>query len=127
MGYKRRIILINRDFQFRFSFYVCSWLITVCLAYPFIISSLSDYLIMSLVHEAFGPQVASILETREALLWILIIMQITFVGVVFLISIFMSHRIAGPLHKLKKFFREASEGNIGQVLAFRKSDYFQEV
>jgi hypothetical protein len=38
-AYKRSIILINKDFQFRFSFYVCSWLIALSFVYPLIIAN----------------------------------------------------------------------------------------
>jgi methyl-accepting chemotaxis protein len=71
--------------------------------------------------------VTKILETRESLLWLLILMQVTFTFLVFLISIFMSHKIAGPLFQLKKLFSEVKNGNLTQRLAFRSKDYFQDL
>jgi methyl-accepting chemotaxis protein len=54
-------------------------------------------------------------------------MQVILLSLTFLISIFMSHKIAGPLYKLNQFFREAKAGNLDQVLFFRNRDYFQEL
>ncbi len=127
MAYKRKIVLINKEFQLRFSFYVCSWLIALGFVYPLIIASLFDYLIALLVRDPLGPQMAGLLENRDSLLWLLISMQVIFAGLTFLISIFMSHKIAGPLYKLKRFFREARDGNITQILTFRTKDYFQDL
>ena len=127
MAHKRRIILLNRDFQFRFSFYVCSWLITLSLAYPLIIANVFDFLIASLAHDPLAPQVAGLLETRTSLLWLLVLMQFVLTSLTFGISLFMSHKIAGPLFKLKRFFREVQEGDMSQTLSFRKKDYFQDL
>jgi methyl-accepting chemotaxis protein len=106
---------------------MCSWLIALSFVYPLIIANLFDYLIMTLAHEPQGPQVAGLLEMRESLLWLLIGMQITLTGLTFIISLFMSHKIAGPLLKLKRYFREARDGNITQILDFRKKDYFRDL
>jgi sensor histidine kinase YesM len=123
----RRIYLLNKGFQLRFAFYVCSWLIALSLAYPLIISNLFDYLIQYLALDPLGPALATLEKTREDLLWLLILMQAVMLTITFLISIFMSHKIAGPLYKLRRYFQEVRAGKLDQKLSFRKNDYFQEL
>jgi nitrogen fixation/metabolism regulation signal transduction histidine kinase len=74
-----------------------------------------------------GPGLATLEKTREDLFLLLTVMQLVLLSLAFLISIFMSHKIAGPLYKLNRFFREARDGNIQQKLSFRRKDYFQEL
>ena len=127
MGYTRKIYLINKEFQLRFAFYVCSWLIALSFAYPLIISNLFDYFLGYLALDPSGPALVTIEKTRSDLLWLLLLMQVVLLSFTFLISIFMSHKIAGPLYKLNKTMREIAEGKIDQNLAFRKKDYFREL
>jgi len=127
MAFRRSTFLINKRFQLRFSLYVCSWLVVLCLAYPMIISNLFDHFIRYLTLDPRGPELGSLAKTRESLIWLLILMQVILINLTFLISIFMSHRIAGPLYKLWTFFQGAKAGNLEEKLFFRKSDYFQEL
>lgn len=127
MTHHRSIILINKKFQLRFAFYVCSWIIVLNLAYPLIIANLFDYFIHFLAADPMGPGLAFLQKTRQEFLMLLLIMQAVLLILAFIISIFMSHKIAGPLYKLGRFFHEAGAGNIEQELKFRKRDYFQEL
>ena len=45
----------------------------------------------------------------------------------FIISIFQSHKIAGPLFKVKRFLKSIREGKIPEKVAFRKGDHFQDL
>src|ERR1700744_6440900 len=98
MTYRRQILFVNRPFQLRFSFYVCSWLIAVSFAYPLLISNLFSFFIRYLAADPTGPTLVTLEKTRQEVIWVLISMQSAFVGIIFLVSIFMSHRIAGPLY-----------------------------
>lgn len=123
--YKRRIFLINKTFQLRFSFYVCSWIFALSLAYPLIVTSLFDQLIRYAALDPQGPALEQLRAGRKEVLLLLVLLQASFVGITFLISLFTSHRIAGPLYKLDKFMRETAEGNIHAQIQFRKNDHFQ--
>ena len=112
MASPRRIYFLNKKFQLRFAFYVCSWLIALSFTYPLIISNLFDYLISYLALDPLGPTLANLEKTREDLLWLLVSMQVILISFTFFISIFMSHKIAGPLYKLSKLLREAAAGNL---------------
>ena len=127
MPYRRSVFLIDRPFQLRFSFYVCSWLFALSLIYPFIIHNLFELFARYASTDPTGPALSQLQETRADVFRLLVLLQLLFVGITFLISMFMSHRIAGPLYKLKKFFADAQDGNLNQELHFRKNDHFQDL
>ena len=128
MAQKRRTFLVNRNFQFRFSLYVCSWLIALNLSYLLIIWTLFDFIMNYLALDPMGPMIKDLEQRRLELVQLLIFMQVTFTAFSFIISIYMSHRIAGPLEKLRKCLQEVAEtGKFGQLISFRKSDFFREL
>jgi sensor histidine kinase YesM len=124
-SYRRSVFLVNKPFQIRFAIYVCSFLIALSAIYPLIVHNLFDYFINRL--DPMGPSVEAIESTRNEIVWLLVFLQATFLTACFIISVFMSHRIAGPLFKLRKFMANASKGQIGEKLSFRKADYFREI
>ncbi|NOY98295.1 MAG: methyl-accepting chemotaxis protein [Chloroflexi bacterium] len=64
---------------------------------------------------------------RDILLPVLI--AINLVGLVLgaILSLFFTHRIAGPLYRLCRVMKEVGQGNLDQVIHFRKSDELREV
>jgi methyl-accepting chemotaxis protein len=125
--YRRRIFIINRKFQLRFALYVCSWIAALSFVYPLIVYSMFDYFIRYLSRDPNGPSVVALQDLRDQVIWLLVALQGVFIFVTFLLSIFMSHRIAGPLYKLSRFFAMAREGNLKEELFFREKDHFQEL
>lgn len=127
-GYRRRIILINRKFQFTFAFYVCSWIFVLSLSYPLIIYTQFDYFVRILQEYAVPIPVDRIFKVREELLTLLLVFQLIYLAMTVFISIFLSHRIAGPIYKLSQYFRRSTEmGRLEPNLFFRKTDHFQEI
>jgi methyl-accepting chemotaxis protein len=127
MKYKRKIILINRPFQFRFSLYVCSWLFAISFVYPLIVYNLFEYFTHYMTMDPNGPTLEAIQAVKHNVIYLLVFFQIAFLALTFLISVFMSHRIAGPLFKLKQFFRMNGKGKLSPEIYFRKSDHFQDI
>jgi methyl-accepting chemotaxis protein len=125
MKYKRRIFLIDKPFQLRFSLYTVTWIAALGIAYPLIIQNLVESLIRVLRVAVDGPGLDQLTALKSTVTQQLIISQIGAVTVVFVISIFVSHRIAGPIYKLRKFFEGLAKGNFADELKFRKTDYFQ--
>jgi len=123
---KRKIYLINPQFQLKFSLYVCIVLVISTSIYPLVLyDALSNLMIK------FGskiPEMAqNIASTRKELMIALISWQIGFTGLIFVICIFFSHKIAGPIYKLIKFFRALRQGDQPGRLFFRNGDYFHEL
>ncbi len=125
--YRRSTFLINRKFQFRFALYVCSWLLALSFVYPLIVYNLFDYFVRYASLDPHGPSIQALQDTRHEVLLLLFLLQVIFLFVTFLISIFMSHRIAGPIYKLSKTLRELKNGNIDQELHFRDKDHFRDL
>ncbi len=120
--YKRTIFVINPKFQYYFAFVICSLVFIASLIYPFTIYDLYAKVI------ALQPDRAQeLLANRQNLLTLLMILQVAFVGVVFVVCIFLSHKIAGPLHKLKNYLLNIRQGGEITPLYFRKGDNFHDV
>src|SRR5262245_23833505 len=126
-SYRRSIFLVNRSFQLRFSLYVCAWLFALSFIYPLVVKSLFDYFIRYAALDPSGPPLEAIQHTRNDVLMLLVLFQLIFLGITFMMSLFMSHRIAGPLYKLRTFFEEAAKGVYRPELSFREKDHFHEL
>lgn len=124
--FRRRILLINRPFQIRFAIYVCSWLFVLSIIYPMLVSQLYDWFFRYVAADPNGPMIPFLQKSRHDMMFWLTLMQVCFMLMTFLMSLFMSHRIAGPIYKLSKFLNELRNGSLARV-GFRKQDHFQEI
>lgn len=120
--YKRSIFVINPKFQYYFAFLICSLVFVASLIYPITI-----YDIYAKVIELQPQQAQELSGNREQLLTLLFVVQVAFVGLVFVLCIFISHKIAGPLYKLKNYLIDIREGKEITPLYFRKGDNFHDV
>lgn len=48
-------------------------------------------------------------------------------GIIMLMGMILSHRVAGPLYRLNKHMCDVANGKVSEPVAFRKSDFFQEL
>lgn len=151
-GYKRSIYLINPKFQLRFSLYVCLFLFLSSIVYPitiydvmsnFLESSVQQKEKIELLYQRCGDDCAdlkakektvssaqlkqSLEAKRKSLISVLALWQIGFTALVFIMCIFLTHKVAGPLFKLQKFFTAIVEGGDNGRLFFRSGDYFTEL
>lgn len=127
MARRRKTYVINKSFQYRFVLYVCSWVCALSIIYPLVIFGLFDWFI-DYLQPGNDPEVLrQISESKQSLIMWLGIMQLVFLGFLAFFSIIISHRIAGPLHKLKKAFIDAQEGKFTTTLKFRKHDHFMDL
>lgn len=123
---RRSNILINSRFQLRYSLFVCSWIFTLSAVFPMILFRLFDF--FTIVSQTpCRPEAVQVMEVvRGDTFSLLVSFLVVFVLVVVLTSVFMSHRIAGPLYKLGLAMDRVIEGDFGSALEFRKHDHFQE-
>ena len=63
----------------------------------------------------------------QSLLLIFIICSFLAIAIVAISGLILSHRIAGPIHRLKMHFAELTQGKVMPKLSFRKNDFFTEV
>jgi len=121
-GYKRSIFLINPKFQIKYSLIVIAFIFTMGLVYNGIIYALFTTLFK------YAPQNVASLELirKEILMWLSGILVI-YMGIAFIVCIFLTHKIAGPLYKVSNFLKNIANGKKPEVLQFRKGDNFIEL
>lgn len=121
-AYKRTIFVINPKFQYKFSLFICSIVLIGSLIYPVTIFDLYNKII------AMQPLNQADLEANRNYLFVLLsVIQLAFMGIVFVVSIFLSHKIAGPMYKLKNHLQSIREGGEVKPIFFRNGDNFHEI
>lgn len=122
MANQRNIFIINPKFQYKLSFIICSLVILGSLIFPATIWDLFDKFI------EFQPENAlKYSDTRTKLLSILLFVELGIVGIVFVLSIFLTHKVAGPIYKLSNYLYEVRNGGANYPLTFRDGDYFHDL
>jgi methyl-accepting chemotaxis protein len=124
--YRRSQVLIDKAFQLRFALYVVSWSFALSLVFPLLLQELLKSFIRYLALDPMGPPVQALQAKQNELTALLFAVEALFLGLTFLISIFLSHRIAGPVFKLKRAMREAA-ANGYPAIRFRSADHFQDL
>lgn len=120
--YKRSVFLINPSFQLRFSLIVCSIIVISTIIYPVIIYDFFQAL------SSANPSIAkNVVAAQKDLILFLILIQVVITLLVFIVFIFFTHKIAGPLYKLKNHLAHIREGKAISPLTFRDGDYFHDV
>ena len=120
--YKRSIFVINPAFQYKFCFIVCSIVLLGSIMYP-----LSIIDIFNVIIEKQPTEANSFADLRNNLLIFLGIIEAAFLGLVFVVCIFMSHKVAGPMYKLQNHLTNIKNGGEVKPVFFRDGDNFQEV
>ncbi len=120
---KRSIYLINPKFQLRFSLFVSSLVFLSSLLYPVTIYEL----ITKVAEKLGGTAAVELNQNKIQLIVVLSIIQFVFMGIVFIVCIFQSHKIAGPIYKIGMFLRNVKDGEPLTSLTLRKGDHFQEI
>jgi hypothetical protein len=120
--YKRSTFLIDPAFQLRFSVAVCLLVFLSSLVYPLLLWDFFNEIV------TLQPQLnAKIGSAKNDFMIFLMVVQALFTGVIFVLFIFLTHKIAGPLFKLKKHLRSIREGAPITPLNFRNGDHFSDV
>lgn len=124
--HRRKIFLVNPRFQIKFSLLICLLVFISSIFYPLSIYDLIDKFV-ALAQKSSPESISNAAEYKTALIWALVLFQVGFMAIAFLATIFLTHRVAGPLYKLQKFLREKREGHSYGKLFFRNGDYFPEI
>jgi len=118
--------LINPGFQLKFSLLVSFIIFLSSLIYPLTIHDLITSVGAQLAESS--PELSSQLSDQKvALIVILGLWQLGFTLLAFIVCIFMTHKVAGPLFKLQKYLSRIRDGHFNGRLFFRKGDYFHEL
>ncbi|MBL6989532.1 MAG: hypothetical protein ISR65_07125 [Bacteriovoracaceae bacterium] len=75
-----------------------------------------------------SPNFANTLKSKkDALLIFLGLTQLGYTFLIFIISIFFSHKLAGPIYKMKKILKNVRNNEGDQIVYLRKGDYFTDL
>jgi methyl-accepting chemotaxis protein len=66
-------------------------------------------------------------DTLDLLLPTLVVLNAIGLIATSIISIFFTHRVVGPVYRLRQIMRDAGDGNLAQFAQFRKEDELQEL
>jgi len=129
--YKRRVYLINKDFQIRFIIYTATLaLITIAIFYGMLLFFFDELFLLG-VRSGFPVghvYFKFIADNRSDMMNVYFPIAAIFVFILIFISgTFFSHKIAGPIYRMNMYLRSLSLDSITAPLNFRKKDFFQEL
>lgn len=129
---REKKFLINTEFQVQFM----ASLLLVSIVSMSIIYLANDYFFHSYIEkgEALNlppdhPFFLMIMEQKRFMTKVFIGVSLSIGSIACLWGLFYSHKIAGPLHRLQRYFTEAAAQNssLNNKIYFREDDFFQEV
>jgi hypothetical protein len=129
-GYKRKIFFIYPDFQLRF----IAWLLIPALANAAVLIT-SLYLIVNRSKEistTIGLNsdhlfFAFIDMQREYMFWVYLFTTVMLSVLLIVFGLFLSHRLAGPMVKLRNHITNINSGSEVEHVFLRKNDFFREL
>ncbi len=123
----RRQILINPSFQIRFSFFFTA----TVLAFSLITATFCLGMLELVQGNPFfrdHPEALQALQGVRRDLLLVLFVVFTLIGTIsFVISLYHSHRIAGPLYKLRLAMISLQQGVLDHHIKFRTKDNFVEL
>ena len=124
--YKRKTYLINKKFQLKFSLYFVLFILVTNIFYLLTINDIYNEFI-HILSSHYPNAATSYVEKKNSLFLIFSFWQLFVCSILFVIGIFISHKIAGPIYKTKMFLGKIEHGDFDSKLFFRKGDNFPEL
>ena len=126
MDHKRRNYLINTRFQLKFCILATLIIALCCSIYPLSFYGIMTGLVESI--SALSPELtANLEENKRSILYFFIRWQIIISSLIFVICIFFSHKIAGPIYRIRKSLQQVQKEGKWETMYTRKGDYFPEL
>jgi methyl-accepting chemotaxis protein len=124
---RRRIRIVRMKFQMDFILKFCAIIILAALIIAAIVYALS----ISSTTTVFENSRLTVKSTADFILPLLILSSLAAIigagAVTIIVTLFISHRIAGPLYRLEKDIAEVNNGNLTVEIHVRKKDELQEL
>ena len=126
--YRRTKFVVNPKFQLKLALSITAIALVTNFFYFWVIDGLLEGVHNLLVElpaptdtiEKFGEEQASVVS--DIYIYQSLVCLVMFFG-----CLLFTHRIAGPMYKLRLYLRQFCEGTAARKLRFRKGDCFQEV
>ncbi|MEI6092318.1 MAG: hypothetical protein WCQ47_01380 [bacterium] len=128
--YKRKIYLINKNFQTKFIIYtLLVAIVTIATFYGMIYFFFEESVTLG-INAGFpaGHVYFKFIEDSRADMNTYFLISSIFVFILIFVSgLFFSHRIAGPIYRMNMYLRSIAPENLATTINFRKMDFFQEL
>jgi hypothetical protein len=129
MRFRRKRLLINRPLQFRVIGYLGS-VSLAALGYVFIVFRQNQAKMNALLSGSGSPPTALAFELsalNNHFIWQFTITMTVMTLIFVIVGLWITHRVAGPIHRLKLDLTEFLNGkNVGKI-HFRKGDEFKDL
>jgi len=122
---KRRVYLIKTRFQLKYTglillfMFIVAWVVGSTVYY-------TGWLLMGEKLANVYPQ-GRLVAIMRMINMTLILRIILVAPLVALVSIFLSHRVAGPIYRIEKFLKSVAKGDLSIKLHLRKGDELQDL
>ncbi len=123
----RKHLLINPHFQVRFAVLFSIAVLTFSSIFPIFVYALFDSLQRHSYFAKNPNALQVLLEARYDITIFFIVLALVTLVTAFLLALFHSHRIAGPLYKLRISMVAMQQGVLDRHIHFRSKDNFQEL
>jgi signal transduction histidine kinase len=127
MKYNRRQYLINPGFQLKFSFLITLAMFTFNMAFPLFMITMIDAAMGHRLIIKNPVAVEALQEARSEFILYMVLLEVLFILMTFVLALFHSHKIAGPLYKLRISMAALKQGVLDRHISFRSKDNFPEL
>lgn len=127
MKNNRRQYLINPQFQLKFACLITLAMFVFNMAFPLFIMNMFE---ISAEHNLIinNPTAQNALsQARSEFMVLMVILEVCFILMTFVLALFHSHKIAGPLYKLRVSMQALKQGVLDRHISFRAKDNFPEL
>jgi methyl-accepting chemotaxis protein len=123
----RRHLIINPRFQFRLSMFIMFVILAVSSGFPFVLLQMFETAGNHALIMNNPPAQLALEDVRREFLFLIISVNSVLVVASFITSIILSHRIAGPMYKLRTAMTNLRLGVLDRHIYFRDKDSFPEL
>lgn len=123
----RKHLLIHPAFQVRFAFLFTAAVVVFSSIFPIFVYTMFDSMENQSFFSKNGAALQALREARYDVTIFFIVVAIVTIATAFLLAIFHSHRIAGPLYKLRISMVAMQQGVLDRHVKFRAKDNFPEL
>ena len=122
--YNRSIFIIDKVYQMKFSSFVVLMFFIPSLVYPISIY----YLYSLLLDKIESVELVNALMAQEWKLYVILaLMHLCLCGIIFIVCIFQSHKVAGPIYKIKTWLTQIKNNEEVGPIYLREGDHFPEL
>ena len=123
----RKHILINPAFQLKFALLFSAAVLVFTSIFPIFVFTLLESMESHSLFAKSSAAIQALQEARSDIVVFLIVLVLVTALTSFLLALFHSHRIAGPLYKLRMSMVAMQQGVLNQHIKFRSKDNFMEL